>query len=252
MKSKQEQKDIENLFAETLIEMPLTFSIGENSEKKYFNVWPKSIGKRMLLDRMKAQLGLIDENLKADALLEALRVCKEKNDLVLRMIAISTARNKKSVYDELRTQRCIRQFRKGLTLEDTATLLLHIMQDDNIAINKIKKHYGMDREQKKREAVAKVRKKNATGTVSIGGCTLYGSLVTFCCEKFKMTVDEALWDISYASLMLMYADYPDSVYLSDKEYKRLPGWAKQGRDGAVVNGDNKEEIIRAIKSQNWE
>ena len=55
MKSKQEQKEIENLFAETLIEMPLTFSIGEDSEKKYFNVWPKSIGKRMLLDRMKAQ-----------------------------------------------------------------------------------------------------------------------------------------------------------------------------------------------------
>ena len=31
MKSKQEQKDIENLFAETLIEMPMTFSIGERS-----------------------------------------------------------------------------------------------------------------------------------------------------------------------------------------------------------------------------
>ena len=95
MKSKQEQKNIENLFAETLIEMPMTFSIGDGSEKKYFNIWPKSIGKRMLLDRLKAQLGLIDENVRADALLEAMRVCRDKSDIVLRMIAISTARPRK-------------------------------------------------------------------------------------------------------------------------------------------------------------
>ena len=156
------------------------------------------------------------------------------------------------MYDEARTQRCIRQFREGLTLEDMATILLHIVQDDNVAVEKIKKHYGIDREQRKREAIAKVRKKGAKGTVSIGGSTIYGSLVAFCCEKFGMTTDEALWDISYASLMLMYADYPDSVYLSDDEYKHLPSWAKQGRDDARVNGDDKEEMIRAIKSQSWE
>lgn len=248
----QEKESIEKLFTETLIEMPLTFSVGTGAEKKYFNLWPKSIGMRMLLDRLMAQLGLIEENIKVNPMLEAMRVCQEKDDIVLRMIAISTASNKKQVYDEPRTQRCIRLFREGLTLEDMATLLLHIVQDDNVAIEKIKKHYGIDREQRKREAVAKVRKKSAKGTISIGGSTIYGSLVTFCCEKFGMTIDEALWEVSYASLMLMYADYPDSVYLSDDEFKRLPSWAKQGRDDARINGDDKEELIRAIKSQSWE
>lgn len=251
MKKKQKQKETENLFAETLIEMPVTFSIGEEGKKKFFNVWPKSIGKRILLDRLKAQLDFNDENARTDALLEAMRVCKDKSNIVMRMIAVSTARTKKLVYDEARTQACIRQFREGLTLENMATLLLHIMQDDDIAIEKIKKYYGIDKEQRKREAIAKVRKKEPTGTVNIGGCSLYGGLVAFCCEKFGMTIDEALWDVSYASLMLMYADYPDSVYLSEKEYKSLPAWARQGRDTVTVDGDNREELIKAIKSQSW-
>ncbi len=252
MSKKQEQKYIENLFAEMLIEMPMTFSIGEGEEKRFFNIWPKSIGKRVLLERMRAQLPIDHENAEVNPLLETMRVCKECPDTVARIIAIATARNKTEVYDERRTQECITIFREGLTNDEMATLLLQILQDETADIEKVKKHYGMDKEQKKREVIARLRKKNAKNAVGIGGCTLYGSLVAFCCEKFGMTVDETLWNISYASLILMYSDYADSIYLSDDEVKRLPAWVRQGRDSIKVDGDNKEEIIKAINSQNWE
>lgn len=250
-KIKEQNQEMEHLLADVLTDAPIQFSVGEDGDK--FNLYPKTLGVKMLIDRLKPQLGIIEENIKTNALLECLRVCQTQQDFVLRMIAYSTFRKKSQIQDaELVTKR-MNFFKEHLELTDMATLLLHILKDDGAVIEQLKKFLHIDKELERKKVILKVKKETKEKSqVSYGGVSIYGSLLSFFSEKYGWSIDHIIWEVSYANLMLMYLDHSESIYLNKEEIERLP-MNMRDEMGDVIDAGNPENmsmIMEMFKDEN--
>jgi len=220
-KDKEQNQEMELVLVDTITESPIQFSTGEGV---FFNLYQKSLGVKMLIDMLKPQLAINDENIKTNAFLECLRICQTQQDFVLRMIAYSTFRKKAQIQDAELIEKRMDYFKENLELSDMATLLLHILKDDGLVIEKLKEQLRIDKELERKRIILKAKEDAATerSSISYGGVSIYGTLLSFFAEKFGWSIDYIVWGVSYTNLMLMYFDYPESIYMSEEEIDKLP------------------------------
>lgn len=230
---------LENLdLADAIIERPQGFQIGH----RQFYLYPVSLGKMYLLARLVDSLEVKKENLKVNPFLEALRLVREKRDVVCRLIAYHTCRTKEEVFNNV----LIKQRTNLLAKEsdsDLTTVLIMVLQSEKTSVY-IKK-LGIDKEQERLHKVMKV--KDMKNVLSFGGQSIYGTLIDAACDRYGWSYDYVVWGISYTSLRLMLADCIKTITLSDKERKKV----HVSIDNEVVNGNDKQAIAEFIKTHKF-
>lgn len=225
---------------DALIEKPQGFHVG----KKQFYLYPASLGKALLLKRHIENLALSEENIKVNPYLEFLRVVTAKKDDCCRIIAYHTCRTKSEVFDNESVEKKVRFFRENCNDSELVTLLMMLMDTDKSGA--FIKNLGIDKEL--RQYSRAMGAKDTKGSYNFCGMSEYGNLIDWACERYGWSYQYVVWGISLTNIKMLMADHIKNIYLSDDERKRvhIPRDRKN-----VVNGDNKEELEKAIKSQSW-
>ena len=169
--------------------------------------------------------------------MEALRLCQEKKETVCRLLSYHTINKKEDLFNtSIINNRCT-FFKKSLSNEEMAQLLVMVLTEDNV---------GIDRERQELAKISKIKDKKGN-SITFGGKSVFGSLILPACEKLNMTPQQIVWDISYSFLQMLMADAITSVYLTDEEKKE----ARIPNDRTFINADAPENMAK-IKAMKWD
>lgn len=225
--------------ADTILDRPKGFSVGH----RHFYLWPVTLGKMFLTQRIVEQLEINAQNLKLNPYAEALRLVQSKNDDCCLLIAYHTLQTKKEVNNSIIVKTRKNLLQKDVDEEGLASLLILCLTWDKTA--QYLKHTKIDKELKRMQEVAACKKNN--NTYQFGGVSIYGSIIDNACERYGWTFDYVVWEISYINLQLMLKDSVKSIYLTDEEAKRchvpISGQSIDGNDAAVME--------QVISEGNW-
>lgn len=207
--------DIEYDLADVIIGAPHDFFVGEDR----FRLYPMTLAKMFLLKRHFDDLDFSEENVRLNPYMEAVRLAEEHTEVCCRIIAVFTAPNTyKDLYDYEAIGKRFERFKKDMSFEDIATLMVHVLTWDKT--DALYKHIGLDQDAVRRNRVMKV-KKDDKNNISFGGLSLFGTFIGQL-KEMGYSDDEILYERGYCYLRLMIADKMTSVYLSDEELKSLP------------------------------
>ena len=237
MKNKDE--NIEMNIADAIMEKPVGFNIGS----RHFCLYPPTLGKIYLLSRLVKQLEVNADIMKANPYLESLRICREKRDIVCRIISYHSLNRKSELLDEIRIRKRESFFNDNLSEDELAQLLIVVTSWDNADF--YISHFGLDKERELRKRIAKLKEENGT-SVSFGGLSTYGTIIDFACQRYGWTMDYVVWSISYLNLQMLMADAVSTVFLSKEEMKKL----HISQDRKFINADDPQNIAK-IKSMDW-
>lgn len=205
--------NLNSIIADTLIEKPTSITIGG----RQFSFHPPTLGLTLLLSQLTNGLEMDADMLRLSPAIEAVRQAENNRNAVAVIVATATTKGREDAFNaELINERA--DIFKQLPAEELAQLLLLTMQPTDIS--KLTKELGIDREHDLMQQAIGAKKDNKNN-LSFGGVSLWGNLIDRACERYGWTFDYVLWGISYANLQLMLADMPTSIYLSDKESRRV-------------------------------
>lgn len=201
---------------------------------------PLTLGKVIINSQLLQALGVSEALATANPLAEALRLGEEHRHDILRLIAINTLERAHHALDEARVQARLDSL-EALTTEDVATLLVAILELDHSDAIIRESGIAHDLDLKARIHEHKAQEGH---TISLGGRTLYGSLLDQASERYGWTIDYILWGAPYTTLKLMLADAPTSLHLSQDEAEAI-GYRHKGN---VINADDPAslEAMRAL------
>ena len=231
--------DIELDIADTIMERPHGFTVNG----RQFFLYPVTLGKTYLLSRLIESLGMNAEIIRTNPYLEALRLCREKKDIVCRLLAYHTIDRREELFDSgIVNERC-RYLGENLSDEEMSQLLVMVLAKDDT--EEFIRFFGIDKD---REELAKISKiKDRSGdSVTFGGKSVFGSLILPACEKLNMDPRQVVWEIGLTFLQMLMADAVTSVYLTDEERKEAG--ITSGR--TVLNADdpaNADRIMAMFK-----
>ena len=233
-------KETERYYTDAIMERPYCFSVDDLR----FYIYPVTLGKSLLIQRLISSLGINYEQLLSNASLEMLRVVKMGRETCLRIIAYSCCKNKCDVFDEACIKHIIGIFRDGMTDEEITTLMLTILTGDKT--DEVISAFGMDKEADMMRSAMKA--KDTSGTLTFGGNSIYGTTIDVLCQRYGWTLDYVVWGISYANIRLLLADYIKEVHMTDEERKRLPANVLH-KDEEVIMGT--KDNMDTIRSMDW-
>ena len=236
------KENIASEIIDAIMERPYSFRI----DGRVFYVYPLTLGKTLIMQRLMKTMGLRTENVHADMNLEFLRVVKSDKESCCELMAYLTARNEYyDVFDLVSLEE-----RKSVFLSvpdnDLAAFMVFAMTADKT--DAFVKHLGIDREQKDMGRVLKVKAGSDKNSFSFGGVSMFGSLIDPAMERYGLTKRQVVWELDYISLRLLMADRINSVYLTDEERKKV----RVSRDRRRINGDDREAVKKFIMSQTWD
>lgn len=225
--------------ADTIMERPIGFKIGS----RRFFLYRPTLGKTYLLVRLIKELDTNLDLLSVNPYMEALRLCKEKRDVVCRIIAYHSLNSKFKVLNEGIVSARQNLFDKKLNDEELAQILVVVStwEETESYI-----HYlGLDKERIMKEKIAKYKQDG--NDISFGGLSSYGALIDFACSRYGWSMDYVVWGISYANLKMLIADSVTSVHLTKEEQRKL----HISNDREVISGDDPKNIEK-IMSMRWD
>ena len=241
MNKDEQKKEIEQYLADTIMERPYGFTVGET----HYCLYPVTLGKMYVIQRHIENLSINSQGLQTDLSLEALRLVKENREECLHIIYFHICRTKEEVFDTKRLLNTVDMFNTEMSDEDIAALMIIVLSSDRTEM--FIKHLGIDKEQADMKKVMDVKQKSDKNNFTFGGVSIYGSFIHPLIE-LGMSWDEILWERSYTNLRLLLADKVNSIYVTDEERKKI----NISRDRHRVDGDDREALIRAIRSQSWD
>lgn len=232
-------KTLQMDIADAVIDRPKGFSVG----RRHFYLYPLTIGKMYLTQRVMENLGVDYGNLKVNPYAEALRLVKTKRDDCLLLIAYHSLKDKEQV---LNTRTVAT--RKGilgneLDESDIATLLMMCIMADRT--HEFVHELGIDKELERMNDVLKSKSKN--NTFMFCGKSVYGTLIDNACERYGWTFNYVVWEISYTNLQMLLKDSVKSVYLTDDEMKKCG--IRSNRN--IIDGNDPDAMKEVIKSHSW-
>lgn len=232
------KEDIEQDIIDAIVEKPYAFKVDD----KEFYLYPVTLGKKFMLQRLVKEMELDDNVLKTNPMLEILRIAHLKKDLCCLYIAYHTCKSKKSLFS-CKIQDRQQYFQEHLNEEDIATLMMLSMIDKT---DEFMEHIGITEEKEKQRVVSKI--KASKNNLTFGGLSAYGTIIHSACEKYGWTMDYVVWGISYTNLRLLMADATESIYLSDEELKKVPRHILAKNEEVII--PNKENMQKILE-MNW-
>lgn len=233
------RKILELDIADAVIDRPKGFSIGH----RHFYLYPMTLGKMYLTQRVVENLEINNEYLKVSPFAEALRLVSAKREDCALLLAYHSLKTKQEILNNRTVTTRKNFFAKELDNEDMATLLISVLTWDKTG--QFMHHLKIDLELERMQKVMAV--KNNKNTYQFGGVSIYGSVIDNACERYGWTYDYTVWEISYTNLQLMLKDSIKSVFLSDDEAKRC----HVPKDGVVLDGNNAEQVMELISGKDW-
>lgn len=222
--------------AMVLTEAPLGITLG----RKHFFLYPQTLGKMYLTSQIVETIGIDKENIKANAIMEALRVVGAHREDCCQLIAYHTFQKKSDLLNTRKIKNRAKEIADSGDNEDIASILLIILSDNQT--NDIIHKTGIDKEAERMSRISQA--KDSKNSFIFGGKTIWGSVIDAACERYGWTFEYVLWGISYCNLTLMLKDKVTSVFVSDEERKKAHIPAANER---VFDGNNKEDIMRMIR-----
>lgn len=221
---------------DTIMAVPKCFKVGD----KMFYLYPTTLGKTFLLQRVIKALGMDVQLVSVNPMMEALRLCREKAELVCKLITYHTINKKKELFDSDLLEERISFFGSNLTMEEMAELFILCISD--VDVNAFIHHLGIDKEKEWQKKAMSAKKDSSS--LTFGGKSVYGTLIDGACERYGWTFEYVVWGISYANLQLLLADSITSVFLTDEERKkvRIP----KDRDGFRADDPKNNAAILAM------
>lgn len=213
-----------------LTERPTSFTIGS----RRFCLYPASLGKMQLISALTANLGFDAENAKRNADVEWVRVVSEHSEECMRVVAYSVLPGKECL-DEGKVENVIKFFVSKMKPADLPVLMSAIMADSGV--NNVLHYYGIDKDGEEYRRIAEM--KESSGSYVYGGKSMWGTIISPLAEKYGWTMDYIVWGISYANIQMLLADAPKTVFLSEKERKR-------------IRPRNRQNVIKADDARNME
>lgn len=237
------KEDIEQYIADAIIERPYGFSVGN----EHFYLYPVTLGKIFLLQRLIEALEVNQKNLQVDVSAETLRLAERKKDVCLTIIAYHTCKTSDEIHDSLLIANRKELFAKEFTKEDVAALMMIVLSSDKTSL--FMKHLGIDKEQDRLAIVMRMKSGGDKNNLTFGGVSQFGSLLDAACERYGWTKEYVVWGIDYTSLRLMLADKITSVYITDEERKKLPASVLNKNEETIKADDPKNKAL--IQSMDW-
>lgn len=233
-------KPIDFNIADTLLERPICFTV----RKKVLYLYPLSLGKVYFITPFLEEI-----NIQPTAGLEEfssfllLYVAKMKRESCLRLIAYCTLKGDSCLDEELVRSR-IKDLRP-LKASEIATLISTILSMDKS--KEISGHFHFDTQKRNLDRIQKIKEKDRN-SISIGGSSVWGTLVDFACQRYGWTVHYVVWDISLTNLNFLLEDHIKTVFLTDKERKEAH---ISSESDTVINVSDTDRLNDLIKSLNW-
>lgn len=225
--------------ADTILDRPKGFSVGH----RHFYLWPVTLGKMFLTQRIVEQLEINARNLQINPFAEALRLVETHKDDCCLLLAYHTLKTKKEVNNTTTVKARSNILAKELGNDDIATLLILCLTWDKTAT--FMHHTKIDKELERMKEVNRCKKNK--NTYQFGGVSVYGSIIDQACERYGWTFDYVVWEISYTNLQMMLRDSVKSIYLTDEEAKRC----HVPIDGKSIDGNDAQQMDDIIREGNW-
>lgn len=231
----EQNKEID--ITDILCDRPLFFNIGH----KQYEVYPASLGETLLRGQALKELGL---NIKHSQLTTSeimLQVTLHK-DKAAKFIAVSTMHGKDASYNAREIDTRAESISKTLSFEELTTLIIMILSMDKT--REAMHQLGIDKEQNKARRIQEIKNLSNSNSVTTGGASVYGSMISAACEKYGWTYDECVWGVSYSNLQLLLADSINSHILDEKE-RRMASVPLDGEE--VINAGDPSNIEKLTK-----
>lgn len=225
---------------DAVLALPQSFSMGD----KQLNIYPASLGvslrAQIVMEQLRINRALLMKNRNA----EALRIAQAQPNEVLELIAYYTLTGEQH-QDATQLKQRITELSEGLSVEDMATLLLTILDQDQTA--ELLKILQIEQDRAEQQRIYDTRDKKSGTTVTFGGHSLFGQMLDRAAERYGWSKQYIVWGIDATSLRLMLEDAINSAYLSADEAKK----ARISTDGVRVNMDNKSQAMQFIRNHKW-
>ena len=235
----EEDKQIEIDLADAIIERVYPFTCG----RKQFFIYPVTLGKMYLLQRLVEDLGINPDNLHINTNLEMLRLVNEKREKVCTIIAYHTCKTKEQIHSPKIIKERSNILNKEATDDDLASLLIILLARDKTSL--FMKHLGIDKETERLRKVCEYKDKSSKNTLTFGGKSIYGSFIVPLLE-LGLSYDEIVWERSYTNLRLLLSDKVNSMYLTDDELNKIPTNLLDSKTGLDANDPKSAGKILAI------
>lgn len=206
------------------MDRPQLFRIGGRPFRLYY----PTLGMSLLANRTLPVSTMIKDSEDIDGTLIGL--CMDKPVEAVRFIAIHTIRGRSRLIDGHSIDDRADQLSSMLSVEDTATLIRAILRLSDA--DRLLCHIGIEKDTSLLSRICELRDDGTTMT--FGGRSIYGRLVSLACERYGWTPEYVVWEINLVSLRMMMADHISTVHLSEEEVKKLR--IDNGRD--YINGDD--------------
>ena len=231
--------NLNEALADAVMDRPREFFI----DNRRFCLWSPSLGMSMMLSRHIKSLGINHAILENNAAFETLRVTKKEKKKVCCVLSIHSFRRYRDLCNSQTINNRADYFYSKLDDETVASLLLVILSEP--MPETLISLCGISEQQERQAIIAKI-KKDTAHTISFGGLTIYGSLISAAMSAFHMTFWDVVWGISLVNLRMLLADNVSSVYLSDEEAQKL-GFESESKE---KYGMTPEDMAK-LRSMDW-
>ena len=117
------EKQIEMAVSDAVTEKPIELKVGSRK----FKINPPTIGKMQILSKYYLMLELDEEKLQENPQLEAMRVCRDKSDIVTELMAVATFNNKDDLLNDDKIKERAEYFKWNSKVEDFSIVLLALL-----------------------------------------------------------------------------------------------------------------------------
>jgi nitrate reductase beta subunit len=117
------EKQIEMAVSDAVTEKPIELKIGSRK----FKINPPTIGKMQILSKYYLMLDLDEEKLQENPQLEAMRVCRDKSDIVTELMAVATFNNKDDLLNSDKIKERAEYFKWNSKVEEFSIVLLALL-----------------------------------------------------------------------------------------------------------------------------
>lgn len=226
---------------DTLLERSICFSIDKagGAKSKHFTLCQPPLGVVLLTAPIIEALEVNELLASSDIALEAMRLAGERRELSLRLIAIYTLRGQKSWLSDKCIQERISEL-SSLSSDEIAQLLIVVLSLDST--DSLIRHYGIDEQLAIRQRIAKTKGSDNSG-ISVGGKTIYGSLIDDVAQRYGWTMRYILWEISYSNIKMLMADATAHYPLTQDEMAQI---GLSSTNIIRMDEDRDDDIIASI------
>ena len=227
---------------DAVMERPVVF----RAEGSMLYIYPLTLGKMYIMQDIMAQIGINAEMLRRDMSTEMLRITQEHKSEVCELLSYMTARNDYYSVFDMEGFGKRKELLSSVGDGDIATLLIMVLTANKTEA--IMDSLGINDELKLMRKVMRVKEKSDRNSFAFGGLSVFGSLIDTAMERYKLSKRQVVWEMDYTSLRVLLADHINTIYVTDQERRKI----NIPKDRRKVNGDDREAMMEAIRSQSWD